>query len=101
MPSAAASSSVRFAGLANTLALGTWVFAAIVPGYRSERIVRRSPGITPAPSAPITVYSTTSSPALSPLRTGMSSSSTPAASVPRIIGVASAASPTPLRLQMS
>lgn len=42
MPSAAASSRVRLAGLANTLALGTWVVSAMVPAYFSDRMVRRS-----------------------------------------------------------
>ncbi len=101
VPSAAASSMVRLAGLANTLALGTWVRSAMVPAYFSERIVRRSPGITPAPSVPTKVYGTTSVPAFSPLRTGMSSSRIPAASVPRIIGVCSAERPTPCRLHTS
>ncbi len=64
-------------------------------------MLRRSPGSTPAPSDPTTVYATTSLPACSPVSPTGSSGSTPHTSVPRIIGVCVAESPTPLSDHMS
>ena len=88
----AASTNESSAGLSTRFQVGTATCSASVPGYRSDSRLRGSSGPTPCPFAPpITPCTTTSRP----------SAVTPAASVPRIIGSASARSPTPRSVHTS
>jgi hypothetical protein len=89
----AASAKESSAGLGSTLRRGTATRSAIVPWCSSENRVRLGSSVSsPTQSGVATTPWTT---------TSLPFSSSPAASVPRIIGIRSCGRPTPRRLNRS